>query len=146
MSDELDDPDLYDPGPKPKRRRQKMATGTKEAEPKPVKVTGPINIKGQNYAAGDTVNLTDEELEAVKAAGAPVEGVEPPTDEEVQSKHEEGVEAQKEEAEKRAKAEEEGEEDEEKKEEDKKAKAKAKAIAEAPSLSPNVPPYPVQGR
>ena len=66
-----------------------------EQEAKPVKVTGPINIKGTAYNAGDTVMLTDEERESVTASGAPIEGVDALDEDEIQSKHEEGVEAQK---------------------------------------------------
>lgn len=71
------------------------AEGTEKGEAKPVKVTGPINIRGDAYNAGDTVMLTDEELEAVKASGSPIEGVDPLDEEALQSKHDEGVEAQK---------------------------------------------------
>lgn len=88
-----------------------------EAEAKPVKVTGPINIKGTAYDAGDTVHLTDEELEAVKASGAPIEGVEAQDEEAVQAAHDEGVEAQKQRLEDEKKAQE---------EKDNKAKAEAK--------------------
>lgn len=66
-----------------------------EAEVAPVKVTGPINIKGQDYVAGDEVYLTEEEVASMTAAGCPIEGVEPLDDEAVQAKHDEGVEAQK---------------------------------------------------
>jgi hypothetical protein len=73
-------------------------------EVKPHKVRDVINIKGQNYAAGSEVMLTDEEYEAVKAAGVPFEGDEPKTEEEIQSAHEEGAKALKTEFESRAKA------------------------------------------
>ena len=66
-----------------------------EAETKPVKVTGAVNIKGQDYKAGDEVQLTEEECSTLTELGAPIEGVEPMDDEAIQSKHEEGVEAQK---------------------------------------------------
>lgn len=66
-----------------------------EAETKPVKVTGAVNIKGQDYKAGDEVHLTEEECSTLTELGAPIEGVEPMDDEAIQSKHEEGVEAQK---------------------------------------------------
>lgn len=76
-----------------------------EAEVKPVKVTGPINIKGVAYDEGDEVLLTEEEAQALTEAGCPIEGVEPKTPEEVQAAHDEGVDAQKAEIEARAKAE-----------------------------------------
>ena len=63
------------------------AEGTEKGEAKPVKVTGPINIRGDAYNACDTVMLTDEELEAVKASGSPIEGVDPLDEEALQSKH-----------------------------------------------------------
>ncbi len=98
--------------------KPKEAAMDDEAEVKPVKVTGPINIKGTAYVAGDEVMLTDEELEAVKASGAPIEGVEPLDEEAIQAVHDEGVEAQKQRIEDDAKALE---------EKDEKAKAKEKA-------------------
>lgn len=58
-------------------------------------VTRPINIKGRAYAAGEKVNLTEEEHSQMVEAGMPLEGVEPLSPEDIQSKHEEGVEAQK---------------------------------------------------
>lgn len=59
-----------------------------------VKVTGPINIKGIDYDAGDEVYLTEEEVTSMTAAGCPIEGVEPLDAEAIQAKHDEGVEAQ----------------------------------------------------
>ena len=91
-------------------------------EVKPVKVTGPINIKGTAYNAGDEVMLTDEELASCKEAGVLFEGDEPLDEEAIQAKHDEGVEAQKERLEADAKAVE-----DEKAEGKKKAEAKAKA-------------------
>lgn len=100
---DLSDPELDELEPVSKPRRSQMAyQGPVEGEPrqqeqeaKPVKVTGPINIKGTAYNAGDTVMLTDEERESVTASGAPIEGVDALDEDEIQSKHEEGVEAQK---------------------------------------------------
>lgn len=88
-------------------------------EVQPVTVTGPINIKGVGYNAGDEVMLTAEEVETLTAVGAPIEGVEPLDGEAIQAKHDEGVEALKArleadaEAEKKAKEEEEYDEEEE---------------------------------
>jgi hypothetical protein len=78
---------------------------TEPAEVKPVKVTAPINIKGQNYAAGEEVMLTEEEAAHLTEIGAPVEGVEPKTPEEHQAAHDEAREAQQAEIAYRAKAE-----------------------------------------
>ena len=97
------DPELDELEPVSKPGRSQMAyQGPVEGEPrqqeqeaKPVKVTGPINIKGTAYNAGDTVMLTDEERESVTASGAPIEGVDALDEDEIQSKHDEGVEAQK---------------------------------------------------
>jgi hypothetical protein len=79
-------------------------TETEVPEVAPVKVTGPINIKGQNYVAGDEVMLTEEETAHLTELGAPIEGVEPLDEEAVQAKHDEGVEAQNTVVEERAKA------------------------------------------
>ena len=91
-------------------------------EVKPVKVTGPINIKGQAYNAGDEVMLTEEETATLTELGVPIEGVEPKDEEAIQAAHDEGVEAQKARIEADAKAVE-----DEKAEGKKKAEAKAKA-------------------
>ncbi len=72
----------------------KEANMSDEAEVKPVKVTGPINVKGQDYKAGDTVMLTEEECASMTELGAPIEGVEPKDEEAIQAAHDEGVEAQ----------------------------------------------------
>jgi hypothetical protein len=91
---DFSDPELDELEPVSKRKTN-MENQGQEAEAKPVKVTGPINIKGSAYNAGDTVMLTDEEREAVTASGAPIEGVEPKSEEDIQKAHEESVEAQK---------------------------------------------------
>ena len=83
----------------------KEAKMDEEAEVKPVKVTGPINIKGMHYEAGDVVFLTEEEAAHLTELKAPIEGVEAATEEEVQAAHEAGVEAQNAEVEVRAKEE-----------------------------------------
>jgi len=70
-----------------------------------------VNVKGVPHKSGEKVSLTGEEHEALVAAGVKFEGDEAPTDEELQSKHDEGVEAQKAEIERRQAEEE--EEDEE---------------------------------
>ena len=123
------DPELDELEPVAKRRNPKMAYGeTKEAEPaeaKPVKVTGPINIKGTAYAAGDTVMLTDEELASCKEAGVAFEGDEPKDEEAIQAAHDEGVEAQKARIEADAKAAEEANEKSEAKPKAKKKEEKS---------------------
>jgi hypothetical protein len=73
-------------------------------EVKPVKVTGPINLKGQSYDEGDEVMLTEEEAAHLTEIGAPIEGVEPKTAEEMQAAHDEGRTAFLAEYESRAKA------------------------------------------
>ena len=75
--------------------RKNAAETTEAPEVQMVKVTGPINIKGQSYVAGDEVPLTAEEVETLTTAGCPIEGVEPLDAEAIQAKHDEGVEAQK---------------------------------------------------
>jgi hypothetical protein len=54
------------------------------------KLREPVNIRGQAYAAGDYVSLTEEEYNVCLAAGVQFEGVEPKTPEEVQAAHDEG--------------------------------------------------------
>ena len=90
----------------PKESNMAEASSEQEQpEVKPVKVTGPINIKGQNYDAGDEVMLTEEEAAGLTEAGVSIEGVEPKTPEEVQAAHDEGREAMNEEIAYRAKSE-----------------------------------------
>ena len=124
------DPELDELEPVAKRRKTKMAYGDpvqeqEPAEAKPVKVTGPINIKGTAYAAGDTVMLTDEELASCKEAGVAFEGDEPKDEEAIQAAHDEGVEAQKARIEADAKAAEEANEKSEAKPKAKKKEEKS---------------------
>jgi predicted alpha/beta-hydrolase family hydrolase len=93
------------------KRKPKEAKMAEEVvvELKEVVVTGPIVIKGVSHDAGDTVMLTEEEYATLTAVGAPVEGVEPKTPEQVQADHEAGVEAQKARIEEDAKEKEEAE-------------------------------------
>jgi negative regulator of genetic competence, sporulation and motility len=107
---DFSDPELDAPGSMPYVKETKMTDTTQapqeEApEVKPFKLAGPINIKGQPYEAGDEVMLTEEEHEAVVAAGVLFEGDEPKTEEELQAAHEEGAKALKAEYESRAKEE-----------------------------------------
>ena len=94
-------------------------------EVKPVKVTGPINIKGQAYNAGDEVMLTEEETATLTELGVPIEGVEPKDEEAIQAAHDEGVEAQKARIEADAKAAEEANEKSEAKPKAKKKEEKS---------------------
>jgi len=81
-------------------------------EVKEFKLGQDVVVKGVAQATGDTVLLTDEEHEAMVAGGVRFEGDGEPSEEDVQAKHDEGVEAQKAEIEKRE-AEEEGEDEDE---------------------------------
>lgn len=95
----------------PSSKEVGMNTEAEVPEVTAVKVTGPINIKGVAYDAGDEVMLTEEEVASMTEAGCPIEGVEPLDEEAIQAKHDEGVEAQKAKIEELAKAEEEAKEE-----------------------------------
>jgi hypothetical protein len=114
--------------------QRKRETGMNEVtqqevpETKAYKVTGPINIKGEVYDAGDVIHVTEEEYATLTAVGAPLEGVEAKTPEEVQAAHDEGVEAQK------AKIEENAEAERQKEELLKKQKEEREAAEAAPKV------------
>lgn len=72
-----------------------------------------VNVGGQDCKKGGKLSLTAEQAEAMKAAGVRFEGDEEPSAEDIQAKHDEGVEAQKARIEADAKAEEEDEAEEE---------------------------------
>lgn len=52
-----------------------------------------VHVAGQECRKGGTLSLTNDEVEALKAAGVRFSGDPEPTPEEVQAKHDEGVAA-----------------------------------------------------
>jgi hypothetical protein len=96
------DPDPDVPEQQETERRGAQGWSREEKETKEFRTTAPINIKGRDYAAGDTVVLNEEEYGVLSELHAPLEGIEQVPEEEWQSKHEEGVEAQNEAIKKRA--------------------------------------------
>jgi hypothetical protein len=82
------------PGPDPDQEDESRRS--EEKETKSYKTTGRINIKGREYNAGETVSLTEDEYKSLSELHAPLGGIDPVSEEEWQSRHEEGIEAQKE--------------------------------------------------
>lgn len=93
-------------------RRSTHEDGPQEEERQPYVLAQDVSVQGRDCKKGGTLELTAEEAEAMKAAGVRFEGDEEPTPEDIQAKHDEGVEAQKARLEENEKKEEESEEEE----------------------------------